>query len=131
MKFRMALLVLQIVMFPFLIHGQNSGNPLTPKQQLGRRIFQQRCAVCHTRPMLTSKRPWGPVLSKDLIEGKEDSVRETILKGKRGLLMPGFQYGLNTTEVDAIIEYLKTGPELVETGNKAESNSEKTKAAQP
>ena len=71
----------------------------------GAAVFK-RCAVCHTKPTITSKM-YGPVLYKGLVEGNEDQVRETITNGSTGL-MPGFRYGLESSEIDAIIEYLKT-----------------------
>jgi mono/diheme cytochrome c family protein len=85
---------------------QSSAAPLSDAQKEGRRIFQQRCAVCHTLPTVVSKR-YGPALYKEIIEDNEDNIRDTILEGREGL-MPGFKYGLTRTEVDSIIEYLKT-----------------------
>jgi len=89
MRVRIWFLLLQIAAFPFVVQGQQSRGSLTEAQQLGRRVFQQRCAVCHTRPTLAIKRPWGPVLTKDVMEGNEDGAREMILKGRPGY-MPGF-----------------------------------------
>lgn len=85
---------------------QPSIGTLTEAQKNGRRIFQQRCAVCHTQPTVVSKR-YGPALSKEIVEDNEDNIRDTIMQGRAGL-MPGFQYGLTRVEVDSIIEYLKT-----------------------
>jgi mono/diheme cytochrome c family protein len=85
---------------------QSSGAPLTETQKDGRRIFQQRCAVCHTLPTVVSKR-YGPALYKEIVQDNEDNIRDTILEGREGL-MPGFKYGLTRAEVDSIIEYLKT-----------------------
>jgi mono/diheme cytochrome c family protein len=85
---------------------QSSGTPLTDAQKEGRRIFQQRCAVCHTLPTVVSKR-YGPALYKEIVEDNEDNIRETIMEGREGL-MPGFKYGLTRAETDSIIEYLKT-----------------------
>ena len=85
---------------------QSSATPLTETQKDGRRIFQQRCAVCHTLPTVVSKR-YGPALYKELVEDNEDNIRDTILEGRDGL-MPGFKYGLTRAEIDSIIEYLKT-----------------------
>lgn len=85
---------------------QSSGTALTDTQKDGRRIFQQRCAVCHTLPTVVSKR-YGPVLYKEIVEDNEDNIRDTILEGREGL-MPGFKYGLTRAEIDSIIEYLKT-----------------------
>jgi mono/diheme cytochrome c family protein len=85
---------------------QSSGAALTDTQKDGRRIFQQRCAVCHTLPTVVSKR-YGPALYKEIVEDNEDNIRDTIMDGREGL-MPGFKYGLTRAEVDSIIEYLKT-----------------------
>ena len=81
-------------------------NPLTDTQKEGRRIFQQRCAVCHTPPTVIAKR-YGPALYKEIVEDNEDTIRDTILEGREAL-MPGFKYGLTRPAIDSIIEYLKT-----------------------
>ena len=80
--------------------------PLNEHQQLGQRIFQQRCAVCHTPPMVISKL-YGPFLSREKIIGREGAVRSTIMDGETGL-MPGFRFGIEPSQVEDIIEYLKT-----------------------
>lgn len=80
---------------------------LKPTEVLGRRVFQQRCGVCHTAPAITSG-IYGPVLYKDLVEGNEESVRRFIQNGSKR--MPGFKYGLGPSEIDAVIAYLKTVP---------------------
>jgi len=85
---------------------QPSGASLTDAQKDGRRIFQQRCAVCHTLPTVVSKR-YGPALYKEIVEDNEDNIRDAIVEGREGL-MPGFKYGLSRAEIDSIIEYLKT-----------------------
>lgn len=91
----------------FPVHAQQPSTPsLTGTQKEGRRIFQQRCAVCHTTPTVVSKR-YGPALYKEIVEDNEDNIRETIFDGREGL-MPGFKYGLTRAEVDSVIEYLKT-----------------------
>ena len=79
---------------------------LIEQQQLGRRLFQQRCAVCHTPPMAISK-VYGPFLTRDKIIGREGAARSTIMDGETGL-MPGFRFGMEPSQVEAIIEYLKT-----------------------
>jgi mono/diheme cytochrome c family protein len=84
----------------------SSGAALTDTQKDGRRIFQQRCAVCHTLPTVVSKR-YGPALYKEIVDDNEDNIRDTIMEGREGL-MPGFKYGLTHAEIDSIIEYLKT-----------------------
>jgi mono/diheme cytochrome c family protein len=80
---------------------------LTATQLLGRRVFQQRCAVCHTQ--VTAVNPmYGLMLYKDLVDGNEDMIRDYIRNGSQK--MPGFKYGLEPSEIDAIVEYLKTVP---------------------
>jgi mono/diheme cytochrome c family protein len=101
-------------MFGFLLFlslplGAQQSHPtttLTDTQKEGRRIFQQSCAVCHTPPTVIAKR-YGPALYKEIVEDNEDTIRETIMEGREGL-MPGFKYGLARPEIDSIIEYLKT-----------------------
>ncbi len=85
---------------------QSSSASLNDQQKDGRRIFQQRCAVCHTLPTVVSKR-YGPALYKEIVEDNEDNIRDVIMEGREGL-MPGFKYGLSRAEIDSIIEYLKT-----------------------
>jgi mono/diheme cytochrome c family protein len=80
---------------------------LTPTQSLGRRIFQQRCGVCHTQPT-PGAAIYGVALYKDLVDGNEDMIRDYIRNGSKR--MPGFKYGLEPSEIDAIVEYLKTVP---------------------
>jgi len=88
------------------LSAQKAAAPLTDTQKEGRRIFQQRCAVCHTLPTVVSKR-YGPALYKEIVEDNEDNIRDIILEGREGL-MPGFKYGLARAEVDSVVEYLKT-----------------------
>ena len=80
---------------------------LTPIQANGRRLFQQRCAVCHTQVTPTNPR-YGLTLYKDLVDGNEDMIREYIRNGSKR--MPGFKYGLEPSEIEAIVEFLKTVP---------------------
>jgi mono/diheme cytochrome c family protein len=104
----MLLIVLALlVATPLALRAQQSSTaPLTDAQKDGRRIFQQRCAVCHTLPTVVSKR-YGPALYKELVEDNEDNIRDIIIEGREGS-MPGFKYGLTRAEIDSIIEYLKT-----------------------
>ena len=97
--------------FPFFsspLHARQPkpNSPLTDTQKEGRRIFQQRCAVCHTPPTVVARR-YGPALYKEIVEDNEDTIRDTILEGREAL-MPGFKYALTRPAIDSIIEYLKT-----------------------
>jgi mono/diheme cytochrome c family protein len=107
--------------FPFAVRAQqgdpvkspaqspveSSARSLNSTQKLGQRVFQQRCGICHeqARPGFQT---YGPVLYKDLINGSEDAIKEQIRSGSAK--MPGFKLGLQPTEIDAIVDYLKTVP---------------------
>jgi len=100
-----------LVFFPICLSPLRAQQPkpnstLTDTQKEGRRIFQQRCAVCHTPPTVVARR-YGPALYKEIVEDNEDTIRDTILEGREAL-MPGFKYGLTRPAIDSIIEYLKT-----------------------
>ena len=71
-------------------------------QSEGKGLFSQRCAVCHS----TATKKYGPMLSKQNVIDREDTVRQQIEQGSA--LMPGFQYALKSSQIDAIVGYLKT-----------------------
>jgi mono/diheme cytochrome c family protein len=112
--------VISFMAVPLLAQGQQSGTKLTDQQKAGRRLFQQRCAICHTPPTVNSK-TYGPALYKDIVEGNEDSVREFITNGQPNQ-MPGFRYGLSSPEIDDIVEYLKVAPKFTEAKKNEGSN---------
>jgi mono/diheme cytochrome c family protein len=106
-SFMLSAVLVSILAISLPLRAQKSAPaPLTEVQKEGRRIFQQRCAVCHTLPTVVSKR-YGPALYKELVEDNEENIRDVIMQGREGL-MPGFQYGLSRGEIDSIVEYLKT-----------------------
>ena len=88
---------------------------LTEQQRTGKGLFLQNCALCHVpnRPNPKSTEEGttvGPRLNGKLSGPKPlpDAVARTFIqKGVEGK-MPGFQYGLEPKEIDAIIAYLKT-----------------------
>ena len=102
---------LLLTLIPATVSAQESSEKkavdLTPTQLLGRRIFQQRCGVCHTQPTPGSA-IYGVSLYKDLVDGNEDMIRDYIRNGSKR--MPGFKYGLEPAEIDAVVQYLKTVP---------------------
>jgi mono/diheme cytochrome c family protein len=93
---------------PFALRAQQSasGPTVSNSQKEGRRIFQQKCAVCHV-PASAQAKTLGPNLFKGTVEGNEESIRMTIQDG-RGDQMPGFKYALDSKQIDAVIEYLKS-----------------------
>jgi mono/diheme cytochrome c family protein len=94
---------------PLTVRAQqaNTEKPLTDVQRLGQRVFQQRCGICHA-PARAGFQMYGPALHKDLVNGSEDAIKEMIRSGSAK--MPGFKLGLPPSEIDAIVEYLKTVP---------------------
>ena len=79
---------------------------LTDAEFNGKKMFQQRCAVCHMPLIVDDSRTFGPALSSETVTGKEPVVREFIRRGTAR--MPGFQYGLEPQEIEDLITYLKT-----------------------
>jgi mono/diheme cytochrome c family protein len=107
MRYGIRVLIALLFASSVVVCSQTSADhSLTETQKTGRRLFQQRCAVCHTPPMVISKQ-YGPALNADTILGREESIRSTIAEGEIGL-MPGFKYTLEPSEINAIIKYLKT-----------------------
>ena len=110
---RCAFLILAGI-FPLAVCAQQAKteNPLNDTQKLGRRVFEQRCGICHA-PARGGFVMYGPYLHKDLINGNEDAIKEMIRTGTTK--MPGFKLGLQPAEIDAIVEYLKTVPKPAKT----------------
>jgi mono/diheme cytochrome c family protein len=84
---------------------------LTEEARRGEGLFLQRCSICHLPRKLKFGSPpvIGPSLSGQFKDAGPDQMkvlRGFILKG--GPDMPGFQYGLEPSEVDDLIAYLKT-----------------------
>jgi mono/diheme cytochrome c family protein len=84
---------------------------LTPVQQEGQRTFMQRCSVCHV-PGTPTGRVIGVRLTKEIFVGNETAIRQFIMVGTDR--MPGFRYALSPSQIDAIIDYLKTGMEATD-----------------
>jgi mono/diheme cytochrome c family protein len=76
-------------------------------QKLGQQLFYQSCVVCHTKPQITSGQ-YGPVLSKNTLNGDSDALRAFIRDGTAR--MPGFKFQFEPAQIDAIVAYLKTVP---------------------
>jgi mono/diheme cytochrome c family protein len=102
-------LLIFLGIFPLTAGAQqaNTEKPLNDVQKLGQRVFQQRCGICHA-PARAGFQMYGTALYKDLVNGNEDAIKEMIRTGSGK--MPGFKLGLQPSEIDAIVEYLKTVP---------------------
>jgi mono/diheme cytochrome c family protein len=107
-RIRWAILIF-LGIFPLTARAQqaNTDKPLNNVQKLGQRVFEQRCGICHA-PARPGFQMYGTALYKDLVNGSEDAIKEMIRSGSSK--MPGFKLGLQPSEIDAIVEYLKTVP---------------------
>ena len=74
------------------------------QQILGRRLFDNLCGVCHTRPTLIAGM-YGPELSRETAGGQEEVVRGIVTNGTPR--MPGFKYTFNAEQIAAIAAYLR------------------------
>ena len=110
MKYVWMVVVVSVLLFPVKVSAQNGGGAPDSSNDTvaqGRRLFQQNCSICHTQATLTNP-IYGASLYRDMVNGKEEMVRDYIAKGSSK--MPGFRYGLKASEINAIVEYLKTVP---------------------
>src|SRR5262245_65032271 len=80
---------------------------LNQTQMLGRRLVDQHCGVCHTRPTLVSGM-YGPELSRETASGNQEVVRGIVENGTPR--MPAFKYMLNADQITAIAAYLAVLP---------------------
>ena len=73
----------------------------------GKKLFVQRCALCHDllgQPATSTVGPW---VDGETVKARgEAAVRQQIMNGSRR--MPGWRYTLDSTQVDQVIAYLKT-----------------------
>ena len=81
---------------------------LNDTQTLGRRLFEQHCGICHTRPLLTARVMYGPELSRETAGGNQEIVRGLITDGTPR--MPAFKYMFEQKEIAAIAAYLAILP---------------------
>ncbi len=97
---------------PTMIPGFYEGKDANTVRTLrGESVFYQRCSFCHlprVRKAGTTPAP-APSLTgvlKGATPDREALVRGYILKGSDR--MPGWQYGLSSSQLDDLLVYLKT-----------------------
>ena len=83
---------------------------LSGKELAGKKLFLQRCSICHMPPLNQPEdpdpKPYGPKLNGFVRDqATEERARKAILNGTPR--MPGFQYGLTKDEIETILGYLK------------------------
>lgn len=82
------------------------GSATTPAEREGRRVFVQRCAVCHLPLLPSPKEPYGPLLDGVFARRSAERVREAIMIGYGN--MPGWRYTLTEEQVSNVVAYLRT-----------------------
>ena len=80
---------------------------LNDQEQLGARLVNQSCVVCHLQLQITNA-PFAPTLSRETLGGKADVMREVVSNGSPH--MPGFKIQFQPAQIDAIVAYIKTIP---------------------
>lgn len=101
-------LVFLTLLFPAGGFGAGGHGPqLTAQQQLGRRLYEQSCGICHVRPTLVAGM-YGPELSKINMGGNADVLRHIITNGTER--MPAFKYQFTAKQIDAIVSYIRILP---------------------
>jgi mono/diheme cytochrome c family protein len=108
MKFSaFVVLLTALLATPQSASAQPAAELLSEAQQLGMRLYNQSCVVCHAKPQITSGQ-YGPTLSQESAGGREDVMRDVIANGTPR--MPGFKFQFEPTQIAAIVAYLKTVP---------------------
>lgn len=84
---------------------------LSPREKNGEFFFFQTCSICHLPPLVGdlqgARLPFAPLLYGFMDNPqKEIRVRQIIRDG--GVQMPGFQYGLQSDEIENIVAYVKS-----------------------
>jgi mono/diheme cytochrome c family protein len=94
------------VKIPYDSHELTKPSPLSDRELNGRRLFTQKCGVCHD-PLGQSPRVVGPFLSQDTFRTYTDAaVRQKILNGS--VKMPGFKYMFSEADADDVAAFLRT-----------------------
>ena len=107
MKHCAYLLLFLLAAVPKNAFAQQAGDGLNDTQRHGRQLLAQSCGICHLPPELGA-RTYGPPLNKLAGGGDDDIMREYILNGTPR--MPSFKSYLKSTDIDAIISYVRTVP---------------------
>ena len=94
----------------FSFQQEVSAQELSDSQFAGKKLFLQRCTMCHMPAPSQQLDPalptYGPKLEGFIRDAAtENRARSAIVNGTQR--MPGFKYGLTENEIDQIVGYLK------------------------
>ena len=95
---------------PMAMQHSSLAQQLSANELAGKKLFLQRCTVCHMPAPSQLADPalptYGPKLEGYVKDASsEDRARTVIHDGT--MRMPGFRYGLTAAEIDNIVTYLK------------------------
>jgi mono/diheme cytochrome c family protein len=107
MKHAAWLLLFVFAAGPQYASAQQTGDGLNDTQRHGRQLLAQSCGICHLPPEMGA-RTYGPALNKTAGGGDDDIMREYIMNGTPR--MPSFKSYLKSSDIDAIISYVRTVP---------------------
>jgi mono/diheme cytochrome c family protein len=97
----------EIVVTDYDMRKAVAPSALSAVELSGKKLFVQRCALCHDllgQPATTTVGPW---IDRELVTARgEEAVRNQIMLGSRR--MPGWRHTLKPGQIDAVIAYLKT-----------------------
>ena len=86
-----------------------SAPQLSESEQIGRAIFQQRCAYCHDGVGQPTYKTMGDWLGSETVQALgAEAMKAFINTGTTR--MPGFQYNLDSKQMDDLIAFIKTIP---------------------
>lgn len=91
------------------VRAQQPATPSTSDPEIGKKLFVQRCSVCHL-PALGPGQPRSVARALDgLVKSPETEAAARVII-QRGVpqRMPGFQYGLDAADIDRIVVYLRS-----------------------
>jgi mono/diheme cytochrome c family protein len=87
---------------------ESPAGSLSAKEFAGKKLFVQRCSLCHLPPLgVPEGRSFGPPV-KNFANTPERETRAAEVIRKGTARMPGFQYGLKPEEIENIVAYMKT-----------------------
>jgi mono/diheme cytochrome c family protein len=82
---------------------------LSESEQVGRAIFQQRCAYCHDGVGQPTYKTMGDWIGGETVQGLGEEVMKTFINTGT-VRMPGFKYALDSKQMDDLIAFIKTIP---------------------
>jgi len=89
----------------FCLPSFATSQTLNASAKMGRALVSQHCGLCHTKPDLNAPQ-YGPSLDTSLYASTgEAKIRKAIASGAPD--MPGFALMLDSTQISAIVDYIK------------------------